>query len=85
MINLVFISLLDKKRVKIFHDPFEAAKDVDAIVVVTEWDEFKTLDYQRIYDGMKKPAFIFDGRLILDTENLKKIGFVVEAIGKTIM
>ncbi|KAJ3410465.1 UDP-glucose 6-dehydrogenase 1 [Chytridiales sp. JEL 0842] len=74
-----------KKRVKIFHDPFEAAKDVDAIVVVTEWDEFKTLDYQKLYDGMRKPAFIFDGRLILDTEKLKKIGFVVEAIGKNVM
>ncbi|KAJ3091223.1 UDP-glucose 6-dehydrogenase 1, partial [Quaeritorhiza haematococci] len=73
-----------KKRVTIFRDPYECAKDVDAIVVVTEWDEFKTLDYQRIYDSMKKPAFIFDGRLLLDGKKLKKIGFEVEVIGKTV-
>ena len=57
----------------------------DAVVVATEWDEFKELDYQRIFDGMNKPACIFDGRLILDTDKLKEIGFVVEAIGKKVM
>ena len=55
-----------------------------AIVVCTEWDEFVTLDYPRIFTTMKKPAFIFDGRLILDHENLTQIGFQVEAIGKVI-
>ncbi|KAJ3220275.1 UDP-glucose 6-dehydrogenase 1 [Dinochytrium kinnereticum] len=74
-----------KNRVKIFRDAYEAAKGVDAIVVVTEWDEFKVLDYQKVYDGMNKPACIFDGRLILDSDKLKKIGFVVESIGKQAM
>jgi UDPglucose 6-dehydrogenase len=50
--------------------------------VLTEWDEFKAYDYQKIYDGMIKPAFIFDGRNILDHAALRKIGFVVYALGK---
>lgn len=74
-----------QKRVKVFQDPYEAAMGADAVVVATEWDEFKELDYQRIFDGMNKPACIFDGRLILDNDKLKEIGFVVEAIGKKVM
>ncbi|KAL2919854.1 hypothetical protein HK105_200771 [Polyrhizophydium stewartii] len=71
-----------KKRVTISKSAYEAAHDADAIVVVTEWDEFKTLDYTKIYEHMKKPAFIFDGRLILDAKKLKSIGFHMEVIGK---
>jgi UDPglucose 6-dehydrogenase len=52
---------------------------------MTEWDEFKTLDFERIYKNMKKPAFIFDGRLMLDHQKLVKIGFQVDVIGKTVM
>jgi len=50
--------------------------------VCTEWDEFVSLDYRNIYNNMNKPAYIFDGRLILNHKDLKKIGFTVEAIGK---
>ena len=50
--------------------------------MLTEWDEFKTLDYQKIYDSMAKPAFLFDGRNICDHDALRKIGFDVYAIGK---
>ncbi|KAH6562973.1 hypothetical protein BASA50_006091 [Batrachochytrium salamandrivorans] len=71
-----------EKRVTICKSAYEAAKDADGIVVVTEWDEFKTLDYLQIYQNMHKPAFIFDGRLILDAKKLRDIGFQVEAIGK---
>lgn len=45
-------------------------------------NEFKTLDWQTIYDSMKKPAFVFDGRLILDQPALEKIGFQVRTIGR---
>ena len=62
--------------------PYAAAAGAHALVVLTEWDEFKALDYARIYDGMTKPAFIFDGRNILDHDALRAIGFVVYAIGK---
>jgi UDPglucose 6-dehydrogenase len=63
-------------------DPYEAAKGAHAIAVLTEWDEFKTYDWQRIYNNMLKPAHIFDGRNILDHKELIKIGFKVKAIGK---
>jgi len=49
---------------------------------MTEWDEFKDLDFQKIYDSMAKPAFVFDGRNILNLAELKKIGFEVYGIGK---
>ncbi|KAJ3280242.1 UDP-glucose 6-dehydrogenase 1 [Borealophlyctis nickersoniae] len=73
-----------EKRVTIHRTPYEAAKGVDAIVIMTEWDEFKTLEYRKIYNEMNKPAFIFDGRLILDGKKLKEIGFQVEVIGKLV-
>lgn len=60
----------------------EAAKGAHAIAVMTEWDEFKTLDFKAIYDSMAKPAFIFDGRNILPHGKLEEIGFEVYAIGK---
>lgn len=60
---------------------YEACKDAHAIAVLTEWDEFKTYDWQKIYDTMLKPAFIFDGRNLLDSEKLEKIGFKYQSIG----
>ena len=59
-----------------------AAAGAHAIAVLTEWDEFKTLDYEKIYSTMTKPAFIFDGRNVLDHTKLRGIGFIVYAIGK---
>ena len=50
------------------------------MVIATEWKEFKTIDWQAVYDGMSKPAFVFDGRLLLDVDSLKKIGFKVGEI-----
>ena len=49
---------------------------------MTEWNEFKELDYQRIFDNMEKPAFIFDGRNIVDHQYLYELGFNVYPIGK---
>jgi UDPglucose 6-dehydrogenase len=64
-------------------DPYKAAEEASAIAIMSEWEEFKTLDFERIYQSMKKPAFIFDGRNILDHKQLYKIGFNVYPIGKT--
>ncbi|XP_067944817.1 UDP-glucose 6-dehydrogenase-like [Watersipora subatra] len=69
----------------ISHDPYEATKNAHAIVVCTEWDEFKTYDYERIYKSMQKPAFLFDGRLLLDHSKLQRIGFQVQAVGKKLI
>ncbi len=63
-------------------DPYEAMKDAHAVAILTEWDEFKGYDWKRVYNAMKKPAFIFDGRNILNKEELETIGFVYKAIGK---
>ena len=60
----------------------EAAHGAHALAVLTEWDEFKTLDFPKIYAGMHKPAFVFDGRNILPRAEMQKIGFRVFAIGK---
>jgi UDPglucose 6-dehydrogenase len=63
-------------------DPYAAAVGAHALAILTEWDSYKTLDYQRIFDVMQKPAFLFDGRNILDHATLHKIGFEVYSIGK---
>ena len=60
----------------------EACDSAHAVAILTEWDEFTKLDYQAIFDKMLKPAFIFDGRNILDLEALRKIGFETRAVGK---
>ena len=72
------------KLVTIETDPYKAVEGAHALVVCTEWDEFMTMDYEKVYKNMEKPAYIFDGRLILDHEKLTKIGFQVEVIGKVV-
>ena len=69
-------------RLTVARSAYEAAAGAHAIVVVTEWDEFKTLDFAKIYDGMVKPAFVFDGRNILDLGKLRALGFRAQGIGK---
>jgi len=71
----------NQKQLKVFNNPYEACHQAHAIAVLTEWDEFKSYDWQKIYDQMLKPAFIFDGRNILDRKALEQIGFVYKAIG----
>lgn len=60
---------------------YDACKDAHAIAILTEWDEFKDYDWQKIYDNMLKPAFVFDGRNILDAEKMHAIGFQYFKIG----
>lgn len=71
-----------KEYVTYEEDPYRAAKDSHAIALLTEWAEYKGLDYKRIYDSMEKPSFIFDGRNLLDHKKLYDIGFNVFSIGK---
>jgi len=66
-------------------NPYSASEGSHAVVVCTEWDEFKMLDWEKIHEAMMKPAFVFDGRKILPHEELVKIGFSVETIGKQIV
>jgi UDPglucose 6-dehydrogenase len=68
--------------IKTCGNAIEAATGAHAIAIMTEWDEFTTYDYTAIYNVMSKPAFIFDGRNILNHAALREIGFEVYAIGK---
>jgi len=72
---------VNEELVQVESDPYEACKNAHAIAILTEWDEFKSYDWKRIYDNMLKPAHIFDGRNILDKQQLEAIGFKVSAVG----
>ncbi len=69
-------------RVSFEDEPYKAAEGAHAVVVCTEWKCFAELDWKRIYKSMEKPAFVFDGRNILDASALRKIGFDVANVGK---
>lgn len=69
-------------QVTLCDDAYEAAHGAHAVVILTEWDEFATLDYKRIYDQMLKPAFLFDGRKILDVRKMEEIGFKIYSVGR---
>ncbi|KAL0239101.1 hypothetical protein PCE1_004792 [Barthelona sp. PCE] len=71
----------DFSKVHIDESAYAACEGAHGVAIITEWDEFKTIDWQRVYDGMVKPAFVFDGRNILDHELLRGIGFKVHGIG----
>ena len=69
-------------RVRYVEDPVQAAEGCHAIAILTEWDLYRNLDFNKIFEGMVKPAFIFDGRNILDHRRCFDIGFNVYPIGK---
>jgi len=71
----------NKNHITSYNDPYEACYNAHAIAVLTEWDEFKEYDWEKIYDAMLKPAFVFDGRNLLDGEKMKAIGFHYQTIG----
>jgi len=73
----------NRNSVTVEKDPYIATNASHAIAVLTEWDEFKTYDWRKIYENMQKPAFIFDGRAILDTKVLEEIGFICYKIGSS--
>ena len=68
--------------VDFIEDPYQAVEGAHGIALITEWAAYKELDYQKIFDKMEKPAFIFDGRNHLDHKALYEIGFNVYPIGK---
>lgn len=74
---------LNKKGITVVEDPYEACRGAHAIAILTEWDEFKTYDWQKIYDNMQKPAFVFDGRNILDSEKMISYGFIFQSVGSS--
>ncbi|WP_286883718.1 MULTISPECIES: nucleotide sugar dehydrogenase [Sphingobacterium] len=72
----------NRRLVTVVNDPYEALKEAHAATILTEWDEFKGYDWALIKKEMKKPSFVFDGRKLLDSASLKKMGFDYYAIGE---
>ncbi|KAH9588681.1 UDP-glucose/GDP-mannose dehydrogenase [Trypanosoma melophagium] len=70
------------KNIEMVETALEASNKSTAMVILTEWDEFATMDYTKHYEVMLKPALVFDGRLVVDADKLRKIGFEVCSIGK---
>ncbi len=62
-------------------DPYSVAEDADALVLITEWNEFKQLDMQRILGSMRQP-FLLDGRNIYEPTKMRSLGFVYRGIGR---
>ena len=71
----------NNRSLAIFDNAYEACKGAHAIAILTEWDEFTSYDWKKIYDSMHKPAFLFDGRNILNAKELESIGFIYKGIG----
>ena len=83
--DLNYVGVTDEvidRQLTICSSATEATDHSHGIAVLTEWDEFATLDFPAVYDKMFKPAFVFDGRNVLPHDKLKEIGFNVYAIGK---
>ena len=76
--------LMRKDDFNVAESAYEAADGAHGLCVLTEWDEFKTLDFKRIYDSMQKPAFLFDGRNIIDMEAAQAVGFQCWSVGKSL-
>ncbi|WP_340158456.1 nucleotide sugar dehydrogenase [uncultured Maribacter sp.] len=73
----------NRRLLKVTKNAIEATQDAHAIAILTEWDEFKNYDWKTIYEQMLKPAFVFDGRRLLDTNNMESIGFNYYKIGQS--
>jgi UDPglucose 6-dehydrogenase len=68
-------------KVEYAEGPYEAARGAHAIAIMTEWGVYKGLDWGKIYESMERPAFLFDGRNILDHKELYELGFNVYPVG----
>lgn len=71
----------NRELLKVDKDPYKACENSHAVAILTEWDAFKNYDWKKIYKNMQKPAFIFDGRGVLDKNLLESIGFTYYKIG----
>lgn len=73
----------NRRLLKVVNDPIKASEKAHAIAVLTEWDEFKNYDWKSIYEKMLKPAFVFDGRRLLEKGTMQEIGFEYYKIGQS--
>jgi UDPglucose 6-dehydrogenase len=73
----------NRRLLTVTQDPIKSTERAHAIAILTEWDEFEKYDWEKIYEKMLKPAFLFDGRRILQTRKIKDIGFNYYKIGQS--
>ncbi|MBW7868443.1 MAG: nucleotide sugar dehydrogenase [Brumimicrobium sp.] len=73
---------LNRKWVKVAQTPYEAMDKAHAVAILTEWDEFKEYDWKKVKENMNKPAFVFDGRKLLNRTTMRELGFDYYAIGE---
>jgi UDPglucose 6-dehydrogenase len=72
----------NKEHISIYNNPIDCIHKTNIIAILTEWDEFKDYDWKNLYKKMSKPAYIFDGRNILDKVKLESIGFNYIGLGR---
>ena len=82
-ILIEFNQTVNENNILVSDSALKAAQQADAILVLTEWEEFKDLDWKNIFEVMRKPAWVFDSRICLEKERLKDIGFKVWTLGTT--
>ncbi|MGY0391564.1 nucleotide sugar dehydrogenase [Bizionia sp. KMM 8389] len=71
----------NRKLLTVVNEPYTACQNAHAIAILTEWDEFKGYDWEKIYQSVIKPAFVFDGRKVLEGNKMTNIGFQYSEIG----
>ena len=76
------MDLTDLDEIVYESDEYKAVEGADAIILMTDWRHYPSLDWQKIYALMRKPALVFDTRNSLDSKELRKIGFKVLNVGK---
>ena len=76
-----FLDNTNKEDIEIASSAIEASKGADAVLILTEWKDFEYLEWESIFFNMRKPAWIFDTRVILNKSNLINIGFNVWSLG----
>jgi len=69
------------KEVDFFENPYKALKGAEALILVTEWEEYKNLDFLKIKSLMKS-LLVIDGRNVYNRKKLERLGFIYEGIGK---
>jgi UDPglucose 6-dehydrogenase len=72
------------KHVTLCKNPYEVTEGCDALVLATEWNEFKQLDFERIHKAMKQPI-IMDGRNLWDPDHMREMGFTYFGVGRGMM
>lgn len=73
----------NRRLLRVIKDPYKASENSHAVAILTDWDEFREYNWEKIYDRMMKPAYIFDGRMVVDRTELEMLGFKTFVIGKS--